>query len=695
MTVEQVVEKWNTCFIQCFPEVLNNTFCVQTPSGGYHYYFKESQASGNLLKELKRTSFQTTGLFDFIDIRHGKAGYVVAPESTIGNNKYEIINDTEVQEVPIYFLKKLWGDKLPVKEEGKKLQKEFALYDGCDVEQNILKLINGEFVDDYSYARNLCWALATKEYRDLAHEILSKSDKYDKTWVDEMYDKYKPSSGITIGTAYHYAKQSNFEEYQKLIPNKKDLVEDKDQEATEVFTDVDSAIQFCKLNSNTLKRSFDGRIWIKLPEGIWSEIDTQSDGDKRGIQELKELITTTPLKRWDFTNDRYYRVNEKLSCINTILALYASKVEKDFKFYEKVRQSNLHCLVFDDGIYDFKEQQFFEHGQYPKDIYPINTIHKKFNDQVSEQDLQYIDKIFFQKIFGQYSEEFKTFIARGLAGEINDKHWIQIRGERNSGKSKLFRFVSLSFENYVGWSSWGNFTVTENGDDNAKKLGWLVDFENKKLMILSELDSGDQRSINGNMIKKVTGGDGIEARKMRKDCRTIYNSARLIGLVNDVPKVKPVDALESSIYFDLPHVFTENPTKFYQKAIIPEIDDIINNPHYQLALIKLLINSYIPEKPVISNDLKQEGVDITIDQKTFESLFDQHYEITKDDNDMLKSSQITTFFKEELGYTAQKTNKILKNQKGLQLKKTARSQFWVRLKEKENEIDEHLINYEE
>ena len=71
------------------------TLTVKTPSGGYHYYFKNT-SENELIKYLTtRTKYRGVG----IDIRNN-GGYVVAPPSTIDTIAYEVVLNEAPSEVP-------------------------------------------------------------------------------------------------------------------------------------------------------------------------------------------------------------------------------------------------------------------------------------------------------------------------------------------------------------------------------------------------------------------------------------------------------------------------------------------------------------------------------------------------------------------------------------------------------------------
>tara|TARA_R110001599_G_scaffold336688_1_gene554656 strand:- start:746 stop:3730 length:2985 start_codon:yes stop_codon:yes gene_type:complete len=84
----------DTCiFRKKFGEVLdyakkNNILCIQTPSGGFHMYFKYDPS-------IKQTSQKSC----HIDVRND-GGYIVAPYSKIDGKQYKIIHDGEIKECP-------------------------------------------------------------------------------------------------------------------------------------------------------------------------------------------------------------------------------------------------------------------------------------------------------------------------------------------------------------------------------------------------------------------------------------------------------------------------------------------------------------------------------------------------------------------------------------------------------------------
>ena len=94
---DEGIEEFNK-YIEQYGKI--NTFVVKTPNKGFHYYFlyeNSNEATKHLIDECltNSTKYRNKGL----DIRTN-GGYIVAPNSSINNVFYEIINDVKPIELP-------------------------------------------------------------------------------------------------------------------------------------------------------------------------------------------------------------------------------------------------------------------------------------------------------------------------------------------------------------------------------------------------------------------------------------------------------------------------------------------------------------------------------------------------------------------------------------------------------------------
>lgn len=107
--------KGTTAFDKKFCVKQFKTLTVKTPSGGYHLYF-------NYDEDIKQTQCDQHN----IDVR-SDGGYIVAPYSIVKGNKYTIIKNKKVSNIPAKFKKWLLDNiykKNPIKPTKTKKQKE-------------------------------------------------------------------------------------------------------------------------------------------------------------------------------------------------------------------------------------------------------------------------------------------------------------------------------------------------------------------------------------------------------------------------------------------------------------------------------------------------------------------------------------------------------------------------------------------
>ena len=151
-----------------------------------------------------------------------------------------------------------------------------------------------------------------------------------------------------------------------------------------------------------------------------------------------------------------------------------------------------------------------------------------------------------------------NYIARGLAGHIEDKNWGVGIGERDCGKGVLVGMLENCFGEYCRSTNSENFLFKKGQSDSAKALSWLVPFEFKRLLLTNEItiDSEGKIRINGNTLKKLSsGGDKIEARVNHKDEINFKIQARVCMFCNDLPPIEPADTKETSYMFRFPSKF--------------------------------------------------------------------------------------------------------------------------------------------
>jgi hypothetical protein len=146
---------------------------------------------------------------------------------------------------------------------------------------------------------------------------------------------------------------------------------------------------------------------------------------------------------------------------------------------------------------------------------------------------------------------FLEILAIALMEGGVDKKYLTMLGATNSGKGVLTAFLRNSFDEFVTTFNTSVLMVGQNSNlEDASKWRFLTKCYDSRIMIGNEIaiqsdDTTDafghrkktERPLNIDMIKTlVSGGDAVEARRMRENEITIVNKAFVLMLANDMPK---------------------------------------------------------------------------------------------------------------------------------------------------------------
>ena len=142
-------------------------------------------------------------------------------------------------------------------------------------------------------------------------------------------------------------------------------------------------------------------------------------------------------------------------------------------FSHKLWSSNLMKVCFKDGYYDFKNRCY---KPYDDKTIPTTCIKTEFSKSKNEAVINEVYAKLFDPIFTKnnsfYKEQqlyFLNWIARGLAGNVEENTWSMGLGNRNGGKSAVYDACKNTFEDYVTSFNAGKLLITRVDDGDIAK----------------------------------------------------------------------------------------------------------------------------------------------------------------------------------------------------------------------------------
>ena len=260
--------------------------------------------------------------------------------------------------------------------------------------------------------------------------------------------------------------------------------------------------------------------------------------------------------------------------------------------FEDNLDANTKLVCFTNGVFDFSTL-LFRDGT-PTDMCSMCTNIPMI--PLTPEEILYMEdvnqRIFYNPLGKNVGDYFKLIIAKALAGD-KQKIISYCIGISNSGKSTITVVCSSSFGDYVGSFNAESLALKKTGQDEGQLMRWLLLLQKKRLIFSNE-GSGGQ---DGNIIKKITGGDPLVARLHCKNEQTFYFNGLPVSFANDFPKIKPYDKAVANrirvIPFDLE--FVDEPTNQFQLKKINEdiLKEEMNSELFKRVFMGLIIRAYI------------------------------------------------------------------------------------------------------
>eukprot|EP00798_Chlamydomonas_sp_ICE-L_P004699 gene4699-biopygen14889 len=283
----------------------------------------------------------------------------------------------------------------------------------------------------------------------------------------------------------------------------------------------------------------------------------------------------------------------KYSCIISKSTAIAKNIRhfapKDNSFRDKIWESNIGVLCFNNGVYDFLDKSFTPYEGKPDDVM----------DKLLKSTLGTAGKV----------DTYLQMIARAMAGEYKDKNWGVMIGERNSGKGLLQTINQNAFGPYVNTIDSSQLMLNASATD-VKAQSWVIDCEFSRQTYTNEvkIDAGNSRV-----------------------------------------KLDGVDVLEQAIVFEFPFKFVTPglggsiPWLPFYRESDPSMKVYCGRADVIDAFTWLVLDAHRSSPVQMSSDVQRETYRLRVDEGDELVLVNQYFSVTDSATDIVLLKDINAF----------------------------------------------------
>jgi len=329
-------------------------------------------------------------------------------------------------------------------------------------------------------------------------------------------------------------------------------------------------------------------------------------------------------------------------------------LEDDSAFHDKIIDTTLRKIPFSNGVYCCETQRLVD---YDADMYFLEKGSVEYDPQSEALKAEVYQRAFLD-VFG--TEEIARYVlrslARAMAGETEDKVFFIVKGRTNSGKGLLTLLISKAFFNKFGNINATNFCQKRTDGDMAKMDSWKCQTRHKRIGVANEAPKKRGCGLNGDAIKRASGGDHHTARTNGVDEMTFFMETTFWLFVNGMPSIEDCDeataerlhVIPTAYKYLLDDKYEAEKDKAYVRRADPTIkSEWIKRPEVIRAFAQLVCEAYEttrPEAPAViletsAKYLEDDNVDAKI-QALFDPADPDEYVLVKDFNAAVKRADI-------------------------------------------------------
>jgi hypothetical protein len=421
-------------------------------------------------------------------------------------------------------------------------------------------------------------------------------------------------------------------------------------EAEPLINDSYACMELIRLLGDEITKQ-NGVLYFYTPStGMWE----REAGPLIGLPAVHRFASQLVFKQASKTakEDKLYDYGGSTKNIRNMLSHLAELIPDSNFINDSVKKSE-GFLLFADGIYDMKAHQFtvgFDKSKvftsriirnFPKrDVCAIETVNRAlFINPFSEVEV------------GNW---YKNILARALAGHTVDKVFHVLLGEPNTGKSTVTGLLCKTFGGYVKTWTLDNLKYKAGSTtDEAKQLSWIAPLLGARIALSNEARM-DGIKLDGNLAKRLSGGDAITLRQNFKDETTQEIMTTFFAMGNDMPSFSPEDAAlrVRMNYATFNYSFVPKPEEEcgeWEKPADPLLKMKIESDEWKDAFTHIILDAYAAGVRLPAPDSVKAATDeyVPVESNSLKQLLEEEYELAPEmgENDWLPARQIINYLK--------------------------------------------------
>eukprot|EP01045_Picozoa_sp_COSAG04_P023362 COSAG04_NODE_2765_length_3621_cov_47.223169_2_plen_897_part_00 len=360
-------------------------------------------------------------------------------------------------------------------------------------------------------------------------------------------------------------------------------------------------------------------------------------------------------------------VSRNYTSAKSVMSMVFNHARKDYQFAETMAAWCKGKLCYANGYWDFEAREL---KPYENDVMTTIRIDRDLDLDVSDADIKEVYLRVLDPIFTG-NTELRDFwlklMARVMAGHVEDKQWMVMMGERNSGKGVLVLLFLAAFGAYATITDANHFLAKRGSGDAALDMKWAVSLDMVRVVFTNEIEMEGEKEakLDGAMMKKLaSGGDVIECRGLFEKAVKFVLQCQFCLMLNDMPEATSTDAMSNCHEFHMNTQFVPHEPRpdgiVKQYKADDSIKDYVKSERCTRAFTKILFDHYDTKKPEVPKEIIESAKDNEAESDL--SRFERMIDFTNDKEDFMTVREFDRLRKLHLsvGVSAKKTQHWLK-----------------------------------